>query len=202
MEFYGQHENEVPITQMCFLPGQGRLVTLTEDNTLHLWEISSASGGQLVEKKSTAMEGRLKKVSVLCLDTASKRKILLGTEGGNIYQLNLDKFAVAEGNIIYQDLVMKGAPDDFKVNPGAVEALLVQPNEPGRLLIGYTRGLIVLWDVASQVALQTYVATQQLESLSWRNDGSQFISAHNDGSFVIWSTQGSCSEPLEPPTYH
>ena len=46
--------------------------------------------------------------------------------------------------------------------------------------------------------LQTYVASQQLESLAWRNDGSQFVSAHNDGSYVVWSTQGS-TEPLEPP---
>ena len=74
---------------------------------------------------------------------------------------------------------MKGAPEDFKVNPGAVEALLVQPNEPGRLLIGYTRGLIVLWDTKTEAALQTYVASQQLESLAWRNDGSQV--------WVYWS---------------
>jgi lethal(2) giant larvae protein len=195
VEFYGQHENEVSIIKMCFIPGQGRIVTLTEDNSLHLWEIGS--GGQLVEKKSTAMEGRLKKVSVLCLEP-SNRKILLGTEGGNIYQLNLSKFNVTEENIIYQDLVMKGAPDDFKVNPGAVEAVVIQPNEPNRILIGYARGLIVLWDMSSQVALQTYVASQQLESLAWRNDGSQFVSAHNDGSYVVWSTQGS-AEPLEPP---
>ena len=59
------------------------------------------------------MDGRLKKVSVLCLEPSNK-VILLGTEGGNIYHLNLNKFTIDE-NIIYQDIVMKGAPDDFKV---------------------------------------------------------------------------------------
>jgi lethal(2) giant larvae protein len=87
----------------------------------------------------------------------------------------------------------------YKVNPGAVEALLVQPNEPDRLLIGYTRGLIVLWDRATKTAVLTYVASQQLESLAWRNDGSQFVSSHNDGSYIIWSAQGNQEEPLEPP---
>ena len=77
-----------------------------------------------------------------------------------------------------------------------MEALLAQPNEPHRILIGYARGLIVLWDRASKVAVQTYVASQQLESLAWRNDGSQFVSSHNDGSYVIWSTQGNV-EPLD-----
>ena len=76
--------------------------------------------------------------------------------------------------------------------------MLTQPNENNRILIGYARGLIVLWDRSNQVALQTYVASQQLESLAWRNDGSQFVSAHNDGSYVVWSTQGNV-EPLEPP---
>lgn len=65
------------------------------------------------EKKSTNLEGRLKKVSVMCLEPGNK-VMLLGTEGGNIYHLNLTKFSVDE-NIIYQDIVMKGAPDDFKV---------------------------------------------------------------------------------------
>ena len=150
MEFSGVHSTESSVIQIVFLKGQARLVTLTEDNTLHLWEIGT--GSRLVEKKSTQLEGRLKKISVLCVDPL-KRKVYLGTEGGNIYQLALGKFSVPaeEGGIIYQDLVMKGAPDDFKVNPGAVEALLVQPNEPGRILIGYARGLIVLWDVEKQV---------------------------------------------------
>lgn len=59
------------------------------------------------------MDGRLKKISVLCLEPSGK-VLLLGTEGGNIYQLNMQKFSIGE-DIIYQDIVMKGAPDDFKV---------------------------------------------------------------------------------------
>lgn len=65
------------------------------------------------EKKSTALEGRLKKVSVLCLEPENKR-ILVGTEGGNIYLLNLWNFQIDE-SIIYQDIVMQNSPEDFKV---------------------------------------------------------------------------------------
>lgn len=86
----------------------------------------------------------------------------------------------------------------FQVNPGAVESILCDPNDPNRILIGYARGLIALWDTKSNSSAKTYVSSQQLESLAWRNDGSQFVSAHNDGSFVIWSKEGS-DEPLEPP---
>lgn len=179
---------------MLFLPGQARLITLTEDNSLHLWEIN---GQDLIQKKQTSLDGRLKKISTLCLDKGAKR-VYLGTEGGNIYQLSLGPKFVVEENIIYQDIVMKGAPDDFKVNPGAVESILCDPNDPNRILIGYARGLIALWDTVSNSSAKTYVSSQQLESLAWRNDGSQFVSAHNDGSFVTWSKEGS-DEPLEPP---
>ena len=191
MEFYGQHEDEVGVTKMLFLPKQARLVTLTEDNYLHLWEIN---GREVKELKSTNLEGRLKHISILCLDQDS-RQILLGTEGGNVYKLNLWNFKIDE-NLIYQDIVMQNAPEDFKVNPGAVEGLLVHPSEQGWLLIGYARGLIVLWDRERSVAIKTFVSSQQLEGLSWKNQD-QFVSVHNDGSFINWTTK-SC-EALEPP---
>ncbi len=194
MEFYAQHENENNVAQMLFLPGQGRLVTLTEDNQLHFWEIN---GTNLAEKKAVGMDGRLKQITALCLDSNNK-KVLLGTEGGNIYNLDLVKFRIEE-SIIYQDIVMKNSPAEFKVNPGAVESILIHPVESNKILIGYARGLIVLWnrdDTGN--AEKTYCANQQLEALDINSDGTQFISAHNDGSYMIWST--SKTAPLEPPS--
>ena len=46
------------------------------------------------------LEGRLKTVSALCLESSRKR-LLIGTEGGNIYQLRLRGFCLEE-EIIYQ----------------------------------------------------------------------------------------------------
>ena len=43
VEFYGKHECESNVSKMLFLPGQARLVTLTEDNHLHLWEINGTT---------------------------------------------------------------------------------------------------------------------------------------------------------------
>ena len=83
---------------------------------------------------STFMEGRLKQISNLCLDMASK-KVLIGTEGGNIYTLNLTNFKI-EDSILYQDIVIQNSTDEFKVNPGAVEALLVHPTDTNKILIG------------------------------------------------------------------
>ena len=78
------------------------------------------------------MDGRLKQISQMCLDN---QKLLLGTEGGNIYHLNLTTFVIEE-SIIYQDLVIQHSTDEFKVNPGAVEALHLHPKDDTKILIG------------------------------------------------------------------
>lgn len=72
-------------------------------------------------------------------------------------------------------------PEDYKLNPGAVESVTEQPNQPNNILIGYNRGLIVLWNRTENIADKTFVSSQQLEALCWNDDGETFTSSHNDG---------------------
>ncbi|CAL7936362.1 unnamed protein product [Xylocopa violacea] len=184
VEFYGQHtieSGENAVTKIVALPNEGRVVSLCDDNSLHLWEINESS---VVETKSLSLEGKLKKISAMCLESSGEH-LLLGTEGGNIYLLNLKTFVMPD-NIIYQDVVMQNVPDDYKKNPGAVEAIAEQPGHPDNILIGYNRGLMVLWNKATPGAQQTFVSTQQLESVHWVSD-TRFVSSHNDGSYAFWS---------------
>ncbi|KAK9887726.1 hypothetical protein WA026_000044 [Henosepilachna vigintioctopunctata] len=193
VEFYGQHQQPVAVTRLIFLPSQGRIVSLCENNSLHLWEINNA----LVEVKFQALEGKLKKISTLCVES-TKKHLLLGTEGGNIYLLDLATFTMTP-DIIYQDVVMQNVPQDYKLNPGAVESIEEQPNNPKKFLIGYNRGLMVLWDQSTNTAIRTYVASQQLESISWHESGESFISSHNDGSYMKWNVDESEKIDLQNP---
>ncbi|XP_050670645.1 lethal(2) giant larvae protein [Leptidea sinapis] len=196
VEFYGQHSNpETTVTQIHFIPGSGRLISLCDDNTLHLWEIEEKS---LVELKSHLLEGKNKKISSICVE-ASGKNVLLGTEGGNVYVLDASTFSVHE-DAIYQDVVMQNCPEDFKVNPGAVESICEHPKSPSKVLIGYNRGLVVLWDRESATPTHTFVSNQQLESLCWNDEGDHFTSSHNDGSYVTWEVAGAASDrPLKEP---
>lgn len=116
--------------------------------------------------------------------------------------------------------------EDFKVNPGAVETVSERPGHPDHILIGYTRGLLVLWNKKSlsaeqvlnfssssywrngsiiyfSIRFQTFVASQQLEGASWHSNGKQFASAHNDGSYIIWTVdekEGETVVKKEPST--
>ncbi|XP_076622433.1 LLGL domain-containing protein l(2)gl isoform X2 [Colletes latitarsis] len=193
VEFYGQHtieSGENAVTKIVALPNEGRVVSLCDDNSLHLWEINESS---VVETKALSLEGKLKKISAMCLESSGEH-LLLGTEGGNIYLLNLKTFVMPD-TIIYQEVVMQNVPDDYKKNPGAVEAIAEQPGHPDNILIGYNRGLMVLWNKATPGAqqlmglfsrAQTFVSTQQLESVHWVSEN-RFISSHNDGSYAFWS---------------
>lgn len=69
-----------------------------------------------------------------------------------------------------------------------------------QILIGYKKGLVVLWNhercsVQATFSIQSSDQPQEVESLSWHADGTKFISAHGDGSLTRWSLEGSLEIP-------
>ncbi|XP_076275605.1 LLGL domain-containing protein l(2)gl isoform X3 [Rhynchophorus ferrugineus] len=192
VEFYGQHQNPIAVTKVIFLPGKGQVVSLQDDNSLHLWEVNKSS---LVEVKSQALEGKLKTISTACLESSGKH-LLLGTEGGNIYLLDLSTFTMTP-DIIYQDVVMQNVPQNYKLNPGAVESIIEQPDQPNNILIGYNRGLVVLWNKTDNTSAKVFISNQQLECLCWKTD-SIFLSCHNDGSYMEWDVNQPDKPSGEP----
>lgn len=51
-------------------------------------------------------------------------------------------------------------PDDYKLNPGSVEAIAEHPLNTDKIIIGYNRGLMVLWDNKSLNSENTYIGNQ------------------------------------------
>lgn len=108
VEFYGQHSSQTNNSADCqvqlleWVPDTGRLLSLTTSNQLVLWE---PAGAILVPIKSLPFDGKLKKVSSLC-SSLDKDLVWIGTEGGNVYQLNLKSFTIKEP-VIYHDVVLE-----------------------------------------------------------------------------------------------
>ncbi|ESP01458.1 hypothetical protein LOTGIDRAFT_111948 [Lottia gigantea] len=211
VEFTTQHDQDVTVVQLFFLQEQARLISFCSDNSLHLWETNVRGGKTVLEEvKSYTILMKLKMdvsfvpsacraVSTCCL-SINGEQLYLGTEGGNIQILDVNTFTLSE-QVIQQDVVMQNVPDDFKVNPGAVEAIAVHPTNPDKLLIGYNRGLIVLWDNKDFNANQTYNVSRQLESLDWHRNGKEFSSAHSDGSYSVWNVEDSSKPDNEQTPY-
>ncbi|GFR33149.1 lethal(2) giant larvae protein homolog 1 [Trichonephila clavata] len=197
VEFEGKHKEETCVMELFFLSGQGRLISQCDNSSLHLFELNEKDGKWVLEEvKSCSLQGRLKNITTCCLPSSGEH-LLIGTDGGNIYLLDVKSFEMTD-HIIYQDIVIQNVPDDYKLNPGSVEAIAEHPLNPDKIVIGYNRGLMVLWDNKTLNSENTYVVSQQLESLSWHRSGTKFISSHNDGAYVVWSSTDS-SKPEEAP---
>ncbi|KAF0024975.1 hypothetical protein F2P81_021856 [Scophthalmus maximus] len=134
-----------PSLNLCVYGYEVELVTLLDDNSLHMWTLRAHKGlSELLE---------------------IGRFMLTGPPG---------------------------VPDDYigRRNLEHVEALEENPVNPNKVVIGYGRGLMVIWDLEKQCAYQHIPATQQLESVWWTEDGSYILSSHSDGSYCRWMVGG------------
>ncbi|GAA6068504.1 lethal(2) giant larvae protein homolog 1 isoform X2, partial [Tachysurus ichikawai] len=158
VEFTGLHKEPATVTQIHVLHGQGRILTLLDDNSLHFWEIvQKTSCCQLKEVYSFSLPGRpgidstsATRVTVLLLKLSCDL-LAVGTEGGGIHFLELPTFTLLNKSL-FQDEIMQSLPDSYKCGKslGPVESLQEHPQHPDKILIGYSRGLVVLWDFQSR----------------------------------------------------
>ncbi|KAH8042003.1 hypothetical protein HPB51_019744 [Rhipicephalus microplus] len=190
VEYVVEHDASSPVIELHFVPKQGRLITLLENNTLHLWEINMKGGEDSVLEhvESYTVDSKLRIFT--CSVQSSGDYLYLGTEGGNVHMLDIKSFQMADA-VIYQDLVTQNVPEDYKINPGGVEAIAEHPLDPNKMVIGYSRGLMVLWDNETLNAEQTYICNKDLHSVSWHGSGTKFMSAHNDCSYFVWSVNSA-----------
>ncbi|KFQ56517.1 Lethal(2) giant larvae protein 2, partial [Pelecanus crispus] len=207
VEFMGLHEENNTVMQIHFIPDQCQLVTLLDDNSLHLWSLKQHSGAsELREEYRFTLKGppgsSPSATQITAVLPHSSREVLyLGTESGNIFVVELPSFRVLEDRTITSEAVLQRVPEDYcnRRSCELVEALREHPKNPDQILIGYSRGLIVLWDLQNNKATHHFLGSQQLENLYWQRDGSKFVSCHYDGSYTQWpvSSDNRQPEPLE-----
>uniref|UniRef100_A0A5S6QJ98 LLGL domain-containing protein n=1 Tax=Trichuris muris TaxID=70415 RepID=A0A5S6QJ98_TRIMR len=187
VEFTNDTKSQLSFVSLFFLPRQMRLVAFCQDQSFHLFGINVRDGRFCLDHmKKCSTTGRLKQISCCCLGEYNGACcIFAGTESGNVYSLNTRTFEIIDC-IIYQEAIAPKIPEDFKLNPGAVEAFAVHPTNPNKLLLGYNRGLVVLWDFALGRTCGTFVASHKVESLCWHDEEEKFCSSHTDGSYITW----------------
>ncbi|KAJ3607796.1 hypothetical protein NHX12_024847 [Muraenolepis orangiensis] len=191
VEFMGLHDENAAVTQVHFLPFQLELVTLLDDNSLHMWTLRAHKGlSELLEIGRFTLTGPpgappsvTRVTSVLA--HSSGELLLLGTEGGHVFVVEVPGF--------------RDVPEDYigRRNLEHVETLCESPVDPNQVVIGYGRGLMVVWDLEGHRAVQHIPATQQLESMWWTEDGGHILSSHSDGSYCRWSVGGESSRDEE-----
>lgn len=212
VEFTGLHKDTATVMQMHFLPGQGQLLSMLDDNTLHFWEINLKDEcSHLEEIRSYTLPGRpgfdgsnnvpssTTRITVILLKSSCDLACL-GTEGGGVYFLKLPGLTLSEDKVLFQDEVMQSVPDDYRSGKalGPVESLQEHPQEYSKILIGYSRGLVVLWDQHSRRVDGLFLGNQQLESLAWESSGRTFVSSHSDGGYMVWPVNNNSPTTHQP----
>uniref|UniRef100_A0A673IP09 LLGL scribble cell polarity complex component 2 n=1 Tax=Sinocyclocheilus rhinocerous TaxID=307959 RepID=A0A673IP09_9TELE len=191
VEFMGLHDENAAVTQVHFLPNQVGMVTLLDDNSLHMWTLRAHNGmSELLEIGRFTLSGppgappSVTRVTAV-LAHSSGELLMLGTEGGHVFVVEVPGFRELEENNISVENDYVG-----RRNLECVEALHENPLNPRQVLIGYGRGLMVLWDLDRQRPIQHFLCTQQLESVWWMEDGVNILSSHSDGSYCQWTVTG------------
>lgn len=56
-----------------------------------------------------------------------------------------------------------------------------------QMLIGYSSGQVVLWDLKTKIADYRCQTDDLLTSITWHHEGKQFMCSHSDGSLSTWT---------------
>uniref|UniRef100_A0A8B9E3L3 LLGL scribble cell polarity complex component 1 n=1 Tax=Anser cygnoides TaxID=8845 RepID=A0A8B9E3L3_ANSCY len=211
VELTGLHKETATVTQLHFLAGQGWLLSLLDDNTLHLWEIYQKDGcSHLEETRSFGLPARPGSGTANCSPSITRVTVILpmalgavaclGTEGGAVYFLTLPGLVLLEDKTLFQDEILQSVPDEYRCGKalGPVESIQEHPRDAGRLLIGYSRGLVALWDQSTRAVQHLFLGNQQLESLAWEHSGKSIVSSHSDGGYMVWAAGGGGQRTQQP----
>ncbi|XP_064539781.1 syntaxin-binding protein 5 isoform X3 [Drosophila montana] len=172
-------ESECAVLFAQFLVNEGALVTVTADDTIHLWSIRQKT--PLIVQ---SLKFQRERVTCIHLPVGSKW-LYVGTEKGNIHVVHIDTFALS-GYIINWNKAIEVVRTS---HPGAVIALCDNPLDANKLLIAFECGLLVLWDLKVKCAEIRWQAAEAVKSLAWHYEGKYFVSSHTDGSICSWPTR-------------
>ncbi|XP_017963804.1 syntaxin-binding protein 5 isoform X3 [Drosophila navojoa] len=172
-------ESECAVLFAQFLVNEGALVTVTADDTIHLWSIR-----QKTPRIVQSLKFQREHVTCIHLPVGSKW-LYVGTEKGNIHVVHIDTFALS-GYIINWNKAIEVVRTS---HPGAVIALCDNPLDANKLLIAFECGLLVLWDLKAKAAEFRWQAAEAVKSLAWHYEGKYFVSSHTDGSICSWPTK-------------
>ncbi|KAI0986087.1 hypothetical protein GJ496_011091 [Pomphorhynchus laevis] len=183
-------QSEGSIQSLEFLnDGQGRLLCLLESGRIEIWELNNVDGAgvslDLILKSPDELTCHLERFTAHAL-LGNGAIVAIGTHCGNVILVILNEMRISE-DVINKADVQISIPEQYKTKTGVVEAICPHPTAINRLLIGYTKGLLVLWNIDTQSLEKMYLYNQQIESLCWYGfDDVHFASSHSDGSYILW----------------
>uniref|UniRef100_A0AC34QQY3 V-SNARE coiled-coil homology domain-containing protein n=1 Tax=Panagrolaimus sp. JU765 TaxID=591449 RepID=A0AC34QQY3_9BILA len=163
VDYLLKHESNEPVLFAAFLINEGGLVTVQRDDTVHLWNYR-----QKIPEIVHSMQMSKERITCICLPFQSKW-LYLGTDKGNVYFVCLANFELSTYVINWN----KAIDLSCRIHPGAVKHLSVCPTESHKLLIGFEKSHVCLWNLQTKEAEQFAVGQPQIKCVAWHYDATE-----------------------------
>ncbi|KAJ3052413.1 hypothetical protein HK097_006309 [Rhizophlyctis rosea] len=192
---------------LAFKTGDRLLVGVNAGNELIVWSLQSCD----VQFSPVSIEA-----DVRCLEvTLNSRWVFVGLGSGEVWAFDTVKGVKARYSISCQappidvpsvvqqqlqhqqpqqttppsEMPVEGTVDHSAVSPQQeVISLALNPIDTNILLIGYSTGHIVSWNIKDFTVLLRFQNSPTLSALAWRPDGQHFVAAH-DEYVSFWSVK-------------
>ncbi|CAH8629404.1 unnamed protein product [Schistosoma intercalatum] len=170
------HPSASAVLQIFFLVNEGGLVSICGDDVAHLWNIRQKNP-EIVHSL------QFKREHLTCghLPVGSSW-LYLGTDKGNVNFISVQRFTTS-GYVINWN---KAIDLSQSSHPGKVIQIAENPQDPNKILIGYSSGFLVLWDLKTKQGDARFKHTDSLYSVVWHWDGKSFLTSHNNGLLATW----------------
>lgn len=192
VECHIQHESGAAVRDLIFLINEGALISLCEDDYIHLWNLRQA-------QPALVQSLRFNREKLTCMHLPfSSKWLYVGTERGNIHVVNIESFQLSGYTINWNKVI----EIKCKTHPGPVVHISGNPVDPNKLLLAFNSGTVVVWSLRGRTVEQRCIFPQPVISAHWLNDGKQFMCSHTEGTLTIWSLKsgGKPVETIRPHT--
>ena len=84
--------------------------------------------------------------------------------------------------------MLSNIPEDHQEYPGEIVEISINPWQPDQVMIGYSAGFMMVWDLASKSLLNILKSPVNLDHFCWRSED-EFYSCHSDGNYTLWDAE-------------
>ncbi|TPP67888.1 STXB5 [Fasciola gigantica] len=190
VDYVVSHPSSSAVIEIMFLINEvrsrfyGGIISICQDDVVHLWNIRQKNP-ELVHSL------QFKREHLTCGHVpVASTWMYLGTDKGNVHFVNVQRF-VTSGYVINWN---KAIDLSQSAHPGRVVQIAESPQDPNKLLIGYSSGFLTLWDLRTKAAEARFKYSDSLNGFSWHWDGKNFLTCHNHGILATWS----CKQTQRP----
>lgn len=172
---------------LYFLPEQARLIALCFDSSIQMIELNTTNGVTSAKtiKRFKALVGEEKSQWTSCISQDSKVLTFCASASSDVKQFDLDTFAYKEKSLTRQT-ILDIIPEESKEASGRIVSIVQLSNNSNKYLIGFSQGVIVMWDSEAGTASIACSAVQPLENMHLNITNEELMTAHSDGSYMTW----------------